>query len=580
MTGPGNSPAVTDQVVTVGTYQLSESGPIGYRASNWSCVGADAADAGAGTVSLVEGNVATCTITNTALARATIQKDFVSAVQNPDTGIWTVTYDLSVTNPNTLDAVTYDLSDTIGFPAGVTVNSVTVTGPTGALVNPAFDGSADPVITTGRLLAGGASESYQLVVTADVPVTVASGSRACQTGPGFGFYNDGTVTTAGLSDSDSACGDIPEPPVPTITKTVTTTTQQPDGSWTIVYDLAVTNPNPTFRTVYSLSDVLHFGGGITVNAASVAGLGGLSTNPAWDGFSVSDVLPSPTPRPIGPSSTHHYTVTANATVTAASVTTDRDCTLANEETGSGFLNVATVTFLQQTFESQACDGPVSPTVTKTVVSVDPTATANVFIVNYDVSVANPSAITGLIYHLTDTPQFPTQIAISNPIASMIRSNVDGTNAGSATPIGGWTPGSSLASDMTLPANTRDVYRISLTVTVPADLPAAQQECSGSTPGNGLFNAATARSGNDVFEVTACAAVHPQAPTPPTTVPTPPTTVPTPPSPTPPTGPTPPPGRLPVTGTDVISIGRLAGLLLLAGGGLLLRTRRRRLGGQS
>ena len=154
-----------------------------------------------------------CTITNTALQRATIEKDFVSAVQDPVTAIWTVTYTLTVTNPNAQDAVIYDLSDTIGYPAGVTVNAVTVTPPAGVTVNPAFDGGTDPVITTGRLLAGGASESYQLVVTAAVPFTVASGLRACLEGPGFGFYNDGTVTTAGLTDSDSACGDIPQPPV-------------------------------------------------------------------------------------------------------------------------------------------------------------------------------------------------------------------------------------------------------------------------------------------------------------------------------------------------------------------------------
>ena len=246
--------------------------------------------------------------------RATIDKDFVSAVQNPGTGIWTVTYTLTVTNPNAADPVTYDLSDDIGYPAGVTVTGVAVTGPAGAPINPSFDGNADQTITTDRTLAGGTSDVYTLVVTADVPITVPDDVRACQEGPGFGFYNNGTVTTSGLTDSDDACGNIPPPPIPTVAKTVTSTTQQADGSWTIVYDLAVTNGNPTYVTVYNLTDALHFGGGITINSAGVAGVGGLSTNAAWDGVGDTNVLPSALPRLLGPATTDHYTVTANATV--------------------------------------------------------------------------------------------------------------------------------------------------------------------------------------------------------------------------------------------------------------------------
>ena len=132
-------------------------------------------------VTLVEGNNATCTITNTALERATIQKDFVSAVQNPGTGIWTVTYTLTVTNPNAADPVTYDLSDAIGYPAGVTVTGVAVTR-TGGRHRSTRRSTATPTrcIATGVTLAGGASESYTLVVTADVPITVPPMSATCQ----------------------------------------------------------------------------------------------------------------------------------------------------------------------------------------------------------------------------------------------------------------------------------------------------------------------------------------------------------------------------------------------------------------
>ena len=48
ITGPGSSPAVTEQTVNAGTYALSESGgPAGYTASAWSCTG--------GTVDRIDG---------------------------------------------------------------------------------------------------------------------------------------------------------------------------------------------------------------------------------------------------------------------------------------------------------------------------------------------------------------------------------------------------------------------------------------------------------------------------------------------------------------------------------------------
>ena len=141
ITGAGNSAAVTDQTAIVGAYALSETGPAGYHASTWACTGGTSTTGTSVTLAL--GNTATCTITNTALERATLVKDFVSAVQTPGTENWVVTYSLTVSNPNAADPVVYDLSDTIGYPAGVTVTGVAVSSddvPPGT-INPAFDGS-------------------------------------------------------------------------------------------------------------------------------------------------------------------------------------------------------------------------------------------------------------------------------------------------------------------------------------------------------------------------------------------------------------------------------------------------------
>ena len=66
ISGTSGSEAVTAAPVQVGTYTLAESGPLGYEASAWVCVGADASTAAS--VTLTEGDHATCTITNTAIA--------------------------------------------------------------------------------------------------------------------------------------------------------------------------------------------------------------------------------------------------------------------------------------------------------------------------------------------------------------------------------------------------------------------------------------------------------------------------------------------------------------------------------
>ena len=63
ISGATGSASVTNALVAVGTYTLSESGPPGYTAGAWSCVGGSAAG---NQVTLAEGQTATCTIVNTA----------------------------------------------------------------------------------------------------------------------------------------------------------------------------------------------------------------------------------------------------------------------------------------------------------------------------------------------------------------------------------------------------------------------------------------------------------------------------------------------------------------------------------
>lgn len=63
ISGASGSNGATSQRVVVGSYQLSESGPIGYVQQPWVCTGASTNGAG-GAVTVADGQNATCTVTN------------------------------------------------------------------------------------------------------------------------------------------------------------------------------------------------------------------------------------------------------------------------------------------------------------------------------------------------------------------------------------------------------------------------------------------------------------------------------------------------------------------------------------
>ena len=176
--------------VSPGIYGLTEAPAgtadvSGYVAGAWSCVNEGGTPVTGASVTVALGDAWVCTIVNTALNPATIVKNAQSVVQDTDTGDWTVTYTLDVTNPNPDNAITYDLSDDLRFPAGTAVNTVTVTPPAGVTVNPAFDGNADQVIATGVALPAGATHTYTLVVDVTITEPLPPADRECAT-PGTG----------------------------------------------------------------------------------------------------------------------------------------------------------------------------------------------------------------------------------------------------------------------------------------------------------------------------------------------------------------------------------------------------------
>jgi len=121
-TGPtsfsGNGPTVSNGAsFDIGNYDLSESGPQGYTASNWVCVGGNQVDGD--TVSLGLGQNATCTITNNDQAGILIVKKFVEnnyggLLQVNDFGFkvndgTTIPFEVDGQNDLTVDAGTYSV---------------------------------------------------------------------------------------------------------------------------------------------------------------------------------------------------------------------------------------------------------------------------------------------------------------------------------------------------------------------------------------------------------------------------------------------------------------------------------------
>ena len=86
-------------------------------------------------------------------------------------GSWTITYDVSVSNPSTSLATFYDLSDTLAYGSGITVAGASITAPSGVTINPSrWNGRTDPVVVIDQPLAAGTTQVYRVMVTATVAV--------------------------------------------------------------------------------------------------------------------------------------------------------------------------------------------------------------------------------------------------------------------------------------------------------------------------------------------------------------------------------------------------------------------------
>lgn len=346
-----------------------------------------------------------------------------------------------------------------------------------------------------------AGVALSLTETTDLPNAeqFADGTWLCSLNGGANVAGPNIAALGAGDEVECTVTNTLKPFSPSITKTAAVPTPNTDGSWTIAYDIVVTNPSAFQSLDYVLSDQLEFGTEVTVGSASYQLQPAGPTNPwtvAFDAVQPFDGEPA-----LAAGTSHTWRVTVVATVDADADfagTTQGACD--NEEPGTvGFLNTATMLVGQASYEASDCALPVKPTVVKT----GGTAVDNgdgTWTLPYTITVTNPSATTDVVYDLEDELDLPAGATATGPAAVV--------SAPVAT-VAGWTgtaPNTLLANDVTLPGTAgvdQHVYQVQVVVEIGADQGSFRCPSDG-----GLNNVATLISGNQSDEATGCVTVDP------------------------------------------------------------------------
>ena len=301
ISGATGSEAVTGVEVSAGTYTLSETGPDGYTASDWTCTDGEGTGVPVtdGAVTIALGQTVTCTIANDdepgtlTLTKTVVNDDGGTAVATdwtltatgPTTGISGATGSEAVTGV-AVSAGAYALSET--GPAGYTASDWTCTGGTlsggtvtvanGATVTCTITNDDEPAtLTLTKTVVndnGGTAEATDWTLTADGPTTGISGATGSEAVTGVevlaGTYTLSETGPAGYTASDWTCVDGEGTSVPvtdgTVTiavgQSVTCTITNDDDAWT-----AVKTSDPASGVVVQPGQVITY----RVEAAVVSG---------------------------------------------------------------------------------------------------------------------------------------------------------------------------------------------------------------------------------------------------------------------------------------------------------------------
>ena len=274
-----------------------------------------------------------------------------------------------------------------------------------------------------------------------------------------------------------------------LNKTVTSATQLPDGSWKVVYQIVVSNPLNQ-GSIYSLTDTLNYGEGITPTSAQWRESGGTWT--AWTDPSAPATLA--TDRTILANgddayADHVYEVEVISTLAQGVVgTTPATCQSTDETAGGGFLNTARVDVEDEHTTDIACEEPTTPELKKTFTSATQNAGAT-WTVSYGITVNNTAGNAGY-YDLADIPGFPADVTITSWSVT-----AQGTTP-AVTVAEQYTDGV-IATGVPIAAGETHSYTVTFVVDVPVTINESVQTCSteGEATGHGFYNMAQLTSGN-------------------------------------------------------------------------------------
>ncbi|WP_276968010.1 hypothetical protein [Desertimonas flava] len=245
----------------------------------------------------------------------TLVKDIASGPTDLGDNRYEISYSITVSNDGT-GAGSYDLDDRFRFGDGITVESAAIanTEPGGIVTDPSWNGEDEIVVVTAEELAAGSQHVYLVtaVVLVDAAGDATAEARDCTltTGEsGTGLLNTATVRANGDELTDDACAETPGDPELTVSKVVSATTVQPNG--TLTYTVTVTNSGNVDFTeadpavaVDDLTDVLDDATWLDTASASSGSLSFTAPTLTWSG-----------PLAVGETVTMTYSVRVHQVVT-------------------------------------------------------------------------------------------------------------------------------------------------------------------------------------------------------------------------------------------------------------------------
>lgn len=314
-------------------------------------------------------------------------------------GTFTQSYDIRVGNRGAGPAV-YDLAEQLRFGEGVAVESAAAVNTTpGTLpVELSWDGKADTALASAVVIGAGSTHVYRVtvVVTPDPGVTTGTAAN-CDLDAGeagTGLRAVATLSQNGRAQQAVACTALP---AISVTKAVTATVPNLDGTSTITYEITVTNGGAGAGR-YDLADSPEYGAGVELIRADVVAPPAAGPSTGWDGTNDALVAGNVS---IDANSSHAYTMTVVVALPHDPAPGALDCSLDSGESGTGARNTARATSNGVVASATACAAFTHLSITAAVLPGWPKANGDAtFTVVYQIDVENSGA-EPVTYDLTE-----------------------------------------------------------------------------------------------------------------------------------------------------------------------------------